>query len=105
MTTTLFVLLQQQQPKGFDTSFLLMMGLVFVIIYFFMIRPQVKRQKELRKFQESLAKGDKVIVAGGIMGKVFEITETHVVVEISDNVRIKVVKSTVLRDSADLQQK
>jgi preprotein translocase subunit YajC len=104
MTSTLFVLLEQQ-AKGFDTSFLLMMGLVFVVIYFFMLRPQMKRQKELRKFQESLNKGDKVIIAGGIMGKVVEVTEGHVTVEISDNVKVKVVKSTVLRDPSDLQQK
>jgi preprotein translocase subunit YajC len=70
-----------------------------------MIRPQMKRQKELRKFQESLAKGDKVIVAGGIMGKVFDVKEDHIIVEIDDNTRIRVVKSSVLRDSSDLQQK
>ena len=70
-----------------------------------MIRPQMKRQKELKKFQESIAKGDKVIIAGGIFGKVFEVSGEHAVVEISENVRVKVVKSTVLRDQSDLQQK
>jgi len=82
-----------------------MLALIIVVFYMFMIRPQMKRQKELRKFQESLQKGDRVIVAGGIFGKVFEIKDDHIVVEISDNVRIKAVKSTVLRDSSDLQQK
>ena len=82
-----------------------MLALIIVVFYMFMIRPQMKRQKELRKFQESLQKGDRVIVAGGVFGKVFDIKDDHIVVEISDNVRIKAVKSTVLRDSSDLQQK
>jgi len=103
MLNTLFVFLQAAKPNPYTTY--LPFILVFVVIYFFMIRPQMKRQKELRKFQESLGKGDKVIVAGGILGKVFDIKEDHIIVEIDDNVRIRVVKSTVLRDSTDLQQK
>jgi preprotein translocase subunit YajC len=103
MTSTLLVMLQ---AKGFENiQFFVMIGLLIIVFYFFMMRPQMKRQKELRNFQESLAKGDKVIIAGGIMGKVVEVSADHVVVEISDNVRVKVVKSTVLRDSSDLQQK
>lgn len=83
----------------------IMLALIIVVFYMFMIRPQMKRQKELRKFQEALQKGDRVIVAGGLFGKIFEVKDDHIVVEISDNVRIKAVKSTVLRDSSDLQQK
>jgi preprotein translocase subunit YajC len=82
-----------------------MLALIIVVFYMFMIRPQMKRQKELRKFQEALQKGDKVIVSGGVFGKIADIKEDHLLVEIADNVRIKVVKSTVLRDSSDLQQK
>jgi preprotein translocase subunit YajC len=70
-----------------------------------MIRPQMKRQKELRKFQESLSKGDKVVVAGGIMGKIFDVKEDHAVIEVDDNTRIRVIKSAIVRDSSDLQQK
>lgn len=99
---TLSVILQQQQNP---LSMILMIVLMLVVFYFFMIRPQMKRQKELRKFQESLAKGDKVIVAGGIMGKIFDVKEDHVIVEVDDNVRIRVIKSTIVRDSSDLQQK
>lgn len=82
----------------------LMLGLIVVVFYLFMIRPQMRRQKELRNFQNAIQKGDRVIVAGGIFGKVADVKEDHVVVEISENVRIKVGKSTVLRDSSDLQQ-
>ena len=83
----------------------IMLALIIVVFYMFMIRPQMKRQKELRKFQESLQKGDKVIIAGGVFGRIAEVKDDHIVVEVSDNVKIKVVKSTVLRDSSDLQQK
>ncbi|MDD3568834.1 MAG: preprotein translocase subunit YajC [Bacteroidales bacterium] len=103
MTNTLFVILQAGEGSPY-MSFI-MLALIIVVFYMFMIRPQMKRQKELRKFQEALQKGDKVIVAGGVYGKVFEVKDDHIVVEISDNVRIKVIKSTVLRDSSDLQQK
>jgi preprotein translocase subunit YajC len=98
-------MLQQQPAGGMNLNFFIMMGLMVVVFYFFMIRPQMKRQKELRKFQESLAKGDKVIVAGGIMGKIFDVKEDHAVVEIDDNTRIRVIKSSIVRDSSDLQQK
>lgn len=101
---TLFVMLQQQ-AQGMNLNFFIMMGLMIVVFYFFMIRPQMKRQKELRKFQESLAKGDKVVVAGGIMGKIFDVKEDHAVIEVDDNTRIRVIKSAIVRDSSDLQQK
>lgn len=103
MMNTLFVVLQAEGGSPY-MSFL-MLALIIVVFYMFMIRPQMKRQKELRKFQEALQKGDRVIVAGGIFGKIFEVKDDHIVVEVSDNVRIKAVKSTVLRDSSDLQQK
>lgn len=68
-----------------------------------MIRPQVKRQKELRNFRNSLAKGDKVITTGGIYGKITAMNEDTISLEISDNVIIKIDKNAVLKDPADLQ--
>lgn len=101
--TLLFVILQQQQANPWMTF--LMFGLIIVVFYFFMIRPQMKRQKELRKFQESLSKGDKVIIAGGIFGKITEIKDEYAVVEIDTNTSVKVIKSTIIRDAADIQTK
>jgi preprotein translocase subunit YajC len=102
MNSLLFVTLQQQQANPLMTF--LPLVLIIVVFYFFMIRPQMKRQKELRKFQEAISKGDKVIIAGGIYGKVSEVKEEYVIVEIDENAKVKVIKSTIVRDPSDLQQ-
>lgn len=101
MNSLLFVMLQQQANP---LATFLPLVLIIVVFYFFMIRPQMKRQKELRKFHESLQKGDKVIIAGGIYGKIVEVKDEYLIVEIDENAKVKVVKSTVIRDSSDLQQ-
>jgi preprotein translocase subunit YajC len=67
-----------------------------------MIRPQMKRQKDLKNYREGLNKGDKVITTGGIYGKVLDIKEQTVTVEIADNVRIKIDKNAILKDNTDL---
>ena len=79
--------------------------LIIVVFYFFMIRPQVKRQKELRKYRENLKKGDKVVTTGGIYGKVIEVKDSHVVIEIADNVNIKVDKAGIIMDMSDAVKK
>ena len=97
------------QPKGGEQGNPLMsflpLILIIVVFYFFMIRPQVKRQKDLRKFRESLAKGDKVITTGGIYGKITDVKENALIIEIDNNVRIKVDKNSVVKDSSDLETK
>jgi preprotein translocase subunit YajC len=94
------------QPQGQDAnplmSFLPLL-LIVVVFYFFMIRPQMKRQKEVRKFRESLAKNDKVVTTGGIYGKIVEVKETTVVLEIAKDVQIKVDKNGIVKDLSDAQ--
>jgi len=80
---------------------MLPLALVFVVIYFLMIRPQSKRQKELAKFRDELKNGDKVVTTGGIYGKVVGIKETQIILQVDTNTRIKVDKSSVLRDMSD----
>ena len=77
---------------------------VFAVFWFFMIRPQVKKQKEDRKFREGLKKGDKVITTGGIYGKIAEVSETKVKVDIAEGVRISVEK-TALNPSGNSEEK
>ena len=80
-----------------------MMVLIFVVFYFFMIRPQSKRQKEIKKQREAMKPGDSVVTSGGVYGKVKDIKETTVIVEIADNVRIKVDKNSVFATAEDIQ--
>ncbi len=84
-------------------SSILMMVLIFVVFYFFMIRPQTKRQKEIKKQREAMKPGDSVVTSGGIYGKVKDIKETTVIVEIAENVRIKVDKNSVFATAQDAQ--
>jgi len=77
--------------------------LIVVVFYFFMIRPQMKRQKETRKFRESLSKGDKVVTTGGIYGKIVEVKETVIVLEIAKEVQITVDKNGIVKDMTDVQ--
>lgn len=94
------------QPEGQDAnplmSFLPLL-LIIVVFYFFMIRPQMKRQKEVRKFRESLAKNDKVVTTGGIYGRIIEVKETTIILEISKDVHIKVDKNGIVKDMSDAQ--
>ena len=91
-----------QQPNPLMTF--LPLVVIIVIFYFFMIRPQVKRQKELRVFRDILAKGDKVITTGGIYGKIIELKETTVIMQVDDNVNIKVDKAAIIKDMSDAPQ-
>ena len=92
-------------PQGGGLSGILMMVLIFVVFYFFMIRPQQKRQKEIKKQRENMQVGDKVVTSGGIYGKIREIKEDNtVIIEIAENVRIKVDKSSVFLSLQDAQQ-
>jgi preprotein translocase subunit YajC len=77
--------------------------LIIVVFYFFMIRPQMKKQKEVAAFRNSLAKGDKVITTGGIYGKIIEMKDNTVMLQVDDNVKIKVDKSAIVRDMTDVQ--
>ncbi len=69
--------------------------LMFVVLYFIMIRPQMKRQKEHRAMIEALAKGDEVATAGGVLGKVTRLGETTLHVEIANGVEVQVQRSAV----------
>lgn len=80
---------------------IIMLVLIFVVFYFFMIRPQMKKQKEIKKFRDSISVGDKVITAGGIYGKIKEVKDNTIILEIADNVRITVDKGSVFATAAD----
>ena len=96
--------LQAAGQTGSGWSSIIMIVLLIAIFYFMMIRPQQKKQKEIKKFREALAKGDKVITAGGIYGKIKEISDTYIILSIADGVTIKIDKGSVYPSAADAQQ-
>jgi preprotein translocase subunit YajC len=76
--------------------------LVFVVFYFFMIRPQMKKQKDTNAYRTSLKKGDKVITTGGIYGRIYEVKDNYVTLDVGGDVKLKVDKNALLKDpSAD----
>jgi len=102
MNTFLFIFLMPQAEGQSPLPSFIFLLLIIVVFYMFMIRPQMRRQKELKNYREALQKGDKVITTGGIYGKITDIKDTTVTVEISENVRIKIDKSAILKDTTDL---
>jgi preprotein translocase subunit YajC len=83
------------QQGGSGMSSILMLVAIVVIFYFFMIRPQKKRQKDEKAFRENLQKGQRVITIGGLHGKVCDVKETSVIIEIANEVRVEIEKSAI----------
>jgi len=84
-----------QMGGGGDWSFFIVMGILFAIFYFLLIRPQQQKQKELKAMLDNLAHGDTVITSGGIHGKIVGLTDSIVTLEIADKVKIKVARSFI----------
>ncbi|MDR0745916.1 MAG: preprotein translocase subunit YajC [Mediterranea sp.] len=100
MNVLLITFLQEQTPTGSGGNMMwIMLIAMFAIMYFFMIRPQNKKQKEIANFRKSLEINQNVITAGGIHGKIKDIKDNYVVLEIADNVKIKVDKSSIFASS------
>ena len=103
-----FILLQAQTAangqQGSSWTFWIMMILIFVVFYFFMIRPQTKKQKELQKQRDAMKKGDKVVTAGGIYGNIKEVQDNAFIIEIAKDITIKVDKGSVYASADEAQQ-
>ncbi len=83
------------QSGGGGTEMLIMIGIFFAIMYFMIIRPQQKRQKEHKSLMDSLSKGDEVVTNGGMMGKIKNVGDDIVKIELAENVVIKVQKHAI----------
>lgn len=94
----------QDAASGTGAVNIIMIVALIAIFYFFMIRPQQKKQKEIQKFRAGLGVGDRVITAGGIHGKIRGIKDNAFVLEIADNVRITIDKGSVYPSAADAQE-
>ncbi len=89
------IFLLQSQAQGSGLSGMIMIVAMIVIFYFFMIRPQSKKQKEIKKAREAMQNGDKVVTAGGIHGKIKDINDMTILIEIAPGISIKVDKASV----------
>jgi preprotein translocase subunit YajC len=99
-----FILLQEGgEAQGSGLQTILMFAMIGLVFYFFMIRPQMKRNKEAKKFRENLATGDKVVTIGGIHGKVLEITDTNILIS-SDGTKIRVDKNAISPNGLEMGQ-
>lgn len=88
---------------GMGMNILLIVAMV-AIFYFLIFRPQQKRQKEIQKAREALKVGDKIVTAGGIHGKIKEVADVYMLIEVADGVRIRVDKNSIFASSGDVQQ-
>lgn len=86
---------QSAAAQGGSGSFLVMMVLFFVIFYFMLMRPQMKQAKEHKKLIEGLSKGDEIVTTGGLLGKIIEVGDNFIVLEVAKETEIKVQKHAV----------
>ena len=86
---------QSGSPLGADIWSMLPIILMFVVLYFLMIRPQMKRAKEHKTMIEALQKGDEVVAAGGVLGRISKISENYVTLQIASNVEVQVQRPAV----------
>ena len=82
-------------PAGFDFISLMPLVLIFVVFYFLLIRPQQKKQKEARAMLDSLEKGNEVVTAGGILGRIVKLDDQYATVEIAQNTQMIVQRGAI----------
>lgn len=101
MTNLAFLLLVQPAGTSGQANPLvtfLPLILVFVVMYLFMIRPQVKKQKEMNQYRSSLKRGDRVVTTGGIYGKVHEVRDNYVMIDVGGDIKLKIDKNALMKD-------
>ena len=89
------ILLQNQSPGGGSSSFLILMVGMLVVFYFFIIRPQQKKSKDQKKYIAEVKKGDDIITIGGIHGKIFEVRDDTIILEVEKGAKMKLEKSSI----------
>ena len=97
--------LLQMGGQGFDPMTIVLWGGIFVVFYFFMIRPQQKKQKDQKKFLTEIKKGDSVVTIGGIHGKIYEVGETTVTLEVDKSTKLTLEKSSISLESSKKEKK
>lgn len=104
MTQLNFVLLMMGQGDSEQNPMfsMIFMGVMVAVFYFFMIRPQMKKRKEVQKFRNEMKKGDRVMTIGGIHGKINAIKEETIIMEVEGGVLLKIDKNAIIQDATGL---
>ncbi len=102
---TLFIMLEATAGEPSAIMQFLPLLLILVVFYFFFIRPQQKKAKDQKKFREALKKGQKIVTIGGIHGKILEVKESTVIIEVGNGVKMTVEKSAVAMDTVGIDEK
>ena len=97
-------ILLQADGAGSGWSSMIMIIMIIAIFYFFIMYPQQKKQKKINNFRNSLQKGDKVMTAGGIYGRIREIKDNYVMLEIDNNVTIRIDKNSIYQSMQDVTE-
>lgn len=105
MNALTLILMAGGQGQGSGWQTLIMLLLIMVIFYFFMIRPQTKKNKEERNYRESLQKGQKVVTLGGVHGKIVEMKEATLIIEIANGVQIEIERTAISVDLTKARNK
>ena len=86
-------------------DFFIMIAMIFAVMYFFMIRPQIKKQKKEHAFRMALKKGDKVITIGGIHGKIVDVKDDSFILEVHGGTKLKIAKSSISMGGPGIEQR
>lgn len=96
-------LVTEQPPQPANYSLFIMIGLMILVLWLFMWRPESKRRKQMAQFRSGLKKGDKIVTAGGIYGIIKEVSERSVLIEVDSNVTLRIDKNMIVADTTDQQ--
>ncbi len=102
---SLFIVLQIFGEGESSWTSLLPLFLILIVFYFFFIRPQTKKNKDQKKFREALKKGDKVVTIGGVHGKISEVKEATVILDVGNQLKLTVEKSAIVMDNTQIGTK
>lgn len=98
-------ILLQAGGQGFDPMTIVLWGGIFVVFYFFMIRPQQKKQKDQKKFINEIKKGDSVVTIGGIHGKIYSVEDSTITLEVDKSTKLTIEKSSISLDASKKEKK
>ena len=102
---SLFIVLQIFGEGESSWTSLLPLFLILIVFYFFFIRPQTKKNKDQKKFREALKKGDKVVTIGGVHGKISEVKEATVILDVGNQLKLTIEKSAIVMDNTQIGTK